>query len=115
MNPNGLVSSNTASVFRGGTAILTTTFYDQFNNVVQPPGAVMNLVFTKLDGTQGTASLPMTGPIPPVVTWTAEWDTRNVAPGAVWVSVHSTGPGIPYAVEDFRFVLKANNANVPAF
>ncbi len=115
MTINGLASSCTTNLDRGGTAILTTTFYDQYGNVTQPPGAVMNLVFTKLDGTQGNASLSMTSPIPPIVTWTAEWDTRNVAPGSVWASVHSTGPGIPYAVEDFRFTLGANNANVPTF
>ena len=115
MSINGLTSSCTANINRGGTAILTTTFYDQFGQVTQPPGAVMVLVFNNLDGTRGTVSLTMTAPILPIVAWTAEWDTRNVAPGAVWASVHSMGPGIPYAVEDFQFTLSANNANVLTF
>lgn len=97
--------------FRGATIQFATTFYDANKNVMNPPGAVITLHF--LDGTQAT--ITMVAPSGPQTQWTAQWDSRGQQPGPVSFSVHSTGPGIPYAVDDGQFTLTANNANLPTF
>jgi hypothetical protein len=103
-------------VFRGATAFFTTTFYDANNNVTQPAGAVLTLAFIDaVTGNEDTASITMTAPTFPAVTWTAEWDSRGAAPPTVWGSIHTTGSLIPYAVEDFQFTLSANTANLATF
>jgi hypothetical protein len=107
--------SNPQVVFRGTTVFIAATFYDINGNIVQPPGAQLSLEFLPVSASGDTEVLiEMTAPVPPAVAWTAEWDSRNAAPGAVWGSVHNEGP-IPYAVEDFSFMLSANAANLPTF
>jgi hypothetical protein len=101
--------------FRGTTVLFSTIFYDANGNIVNPLGAVINIVYVAADGvseatTQVTMVSPMDG-----MTWTAQWDSRGAGPGPVWCSVHTTAPASPYSVEDFYFTLNANNANLLTF
>lgn len=105
----------TVRIDRGGTVYFSTIFYDINGNVTQPAGAEINLVFPNLDGSTGTTLISMTAPVSPAIAWTAQWDSRNVAPGGVSYSVHSTGLAIPYAVEDGDFTIEANPANLATF
>lgn len=108
-------SPNTTVVFRGATALFTTTFYDGNGNVVQPAGALLNLKYFTSQGQQNNAQVNYVAPAPGMNAWTAQWDSRGAGPGPVFGSVHSISGGIPFAVEDFNFILSANSANVPTF
>lgn len=104
----------TAYLFRGTTVFFSTTFYDQNNNIVQPSGASVTLVFPDPGGEgTDTATVAMTAPSAPATNWTAEWDSRASGAGAVSGTVYTAG-GPPVAVGDFEFVLSANPANLAA-
>lgn len=107
---------NTTIVIRGATVQFTTTFYDFNGAIVQPDSATINLVYPMAGGGTGTAAIAMTPPTSPAVTWTAQWDTRGIAPGTVSGSVHTgTNDPIPVAASDFTFQLAANPANLLTF
>lgn len=103
------------SFFRGVTIYFQTNFFDLNQDQTQPPGAFVNIEYFDLNGNPQTIDVPMTAPSGLVTTWTTLWDSRGANPGAVYWSIHSTGPGVPYAVEDGSFMLTANNANLPTF
>ena len=107
--------SNPTIVFRGATAFFTTTFFDQNQNVVQPSGGLITLEYITSQGQQTNATVTLTPPTPPNITWIGEWDSRGAGPGPVFGSVHSVSGGIPYAVTDFNFILSANSANLVTF
>lgn len=102
-------------IARGGTVFFFTSFFDVNCALTQPAGAVLNIRYQEIDGTPASVQVPMTPPAPGQVQWTAEWDSRDAWPGAVYCSIHTTGLAIPYAVEDFQFQLEANPANLATF
>src|SRR5712671_658157 len=111
-----LLASTTQTQFRGATLQFSTTFFDVNGNIVQPAGAVINLVFFSADdSSQQTLALNMIPPTPPATAWTVLWDTRNVGQGVVSCSVHSVSASPPYSVEDFQVNLSANPANLLTF
>lgn len=101
-------------LYRGATVLFTTTFFDVAGEVIQPDGAAVNITYG--EGSELVSVLiEMVGPVGESVSWTAEWDTRGIASGAVSWSIHSESAGIPYAVQDGNFILSANNANLVNF
>lgn len=102
---------------RGGTLQFSTTFYDIDDAVTIPAGAVINIVFPDANGEEQTEQVTMTPPSGDDTVFTAIWDTRDVGPGVVFWSIHTTtGSGDPpFAVEDGRFSVNANVANLPSF
>lgn len=98
---------------RGTTIQFSTTFFDFSGNVVQPNAATVAIAFDP-NADEAAVTLPMVAPTGPAVVWTAQWDTRNLDPGAVYWSIHSSAP-VPVAVEDGRLTLTANLANLPTF
>jgi hypothetical protein len=110
-----MLTPSTVVIVRGGTAQFSTTFFDFDGNAVNPQGAVVNIVYPLPGGGQETVAVNYTAPSAPSFVWVAQWDSRGAANGAVSCSVHTTGPGIPFAVEDFEFVLTANPANLVTF
>ena len=104
------------SFARGATIQFATNFYNASGVLTQPPGAVVSVSFQSLDEqSTGSALITMTAPAGAETRWTALWDTRNVGPGPVNFSIHSTGSIVPLSVEDGAFSLKANNANLVTF
>lgn len=104
----------TPCIARGTTVRFYSTFFDPSGNVVQPTGAAINIWYIE-DGLVQQTLVEMTAPTGSSVVWTAQWDTREVAPGIVNWSVHSEGVFAPYAVGDGAFELTANNANLETF
>lgn len=101
---------------RGATIQFATNFYDASGALTQPPGAVVSLSYQSVSEQDiSTALVTMTAPHGSETRWTAQWDTRNVGPGPVNFSIHSTGSVVPLSVEDGSFSLKANNANLVTF
>lgn len=110
-----MIPGTLVTVVRGSTAFFSATFYDQYGQVTQPTGAAVTIQCQQ-DGADVDVSIDMVAPVSPSVVWTAEWDTRNIDPNiVVYWSIHSEGPGIPYAVADGCFNLVANNANLLTF
>ena len=112
-----LTTPNALKVFaRGATIQFATNFYNANGVLVQPAGAVVHLSYQATDEqSNGATSITMTAPSGGETRWTALWDTRNVGPGPVNFSIHSTGGSVPLSVEDGAFTLKANNANLVTF
>lgn len=106
--------STSRTLFRGSTVRFKTTFYD-FDGVtvVQPASALVRI---KKNADTVILEIAMTPPVNPAAdpAWTAEWDTRGVAPGPVFWSIHTSGPPA-VAVEDGNFTLSANAANALTF
>jgi hypothetical protein len=108
--------STTNYVTRGTTVFFTTTFFDVDGNIVQPDNATINIAYTNTAGAQVAASIAMTPPTAPAVTFTAQWDSRGVNPGNVSWSIHTGADDPPpVTVEDGTFTLTANPANLPTF
>jgi hypothetical protein len=104
------------AIFRGATVRFSTTFYDAAGAVTQPTGAAINIVFVAVGNSQvETDAVEMTPPSGSETQWTAQWDSRNAAPGRVWWSIHTEGGSLPYSVQDGSFDLTANNANLANF
>jgi hypothetical protein len=111
-----LQTSVSQVLFRGATILFSTTFRDQYDNIIQPLGAFVNVVYFAVgEGSQQTVGLTMSPPATGQVQWTAQWDSRGAGYGPVQYSVHCTGPSPPYSVEDNMFILAANNANLVTF
>jgi len=104
----------TVPPFRGATVQFKTTFYDIDGEISQPFGAVINITYPDVDGEQQTVEVDMESVVGETY-WIALWDTRDVGPGTVFFSIHTTGDEIPFAVEDGRFNVVANAANLPSF
>jgi hypothetical protein len=104
---------------RGATIRLRTTFFDFDGNVVQPTGAVMNVVYPDSTGAEQEVQVAMTPPANPAADpkWTAYVDTRGFFPSYLFYSVHSLNAtdAIPYAVGDGKVLLNANAANLVTF
>lgn len=101
---------------RGATIEFATDFYDFDGELTNPAGAVINLVYPNTSGVSQTTQLTMTPPAGAETKWTAVFDTRDVGPGIVFWSVHSENAGSPpFAVEDGRFTIDANVANLTTF
>lgn len=100
-------------IFRGATAFFLTTFYDPYGNIAQPNSADVSIVYPTLTGGTANTIVTMSAPGLGETAWTAEWDTRNVGPGTVYFSIHSSGS--PASVQDGQFNLTANPANLQTF
>ncbi len=114
------MTTNTAfgqtKIYRGATIQFATNFFDFNGEITQPSGALVNIKYqTPTPGVEATTSVEMSPPAGAETRWTAVWDTRNVGPGLVYWSIHTEGAIVPYAVEDGRFNIEANAANVPTF
>lgn len=101
----------TSYIVRGKTVFFSTTFYDQNNNVVQPPSASINIEYQTGGNQTAEIDIPLVPPTPPATNWTCQWDSRPAQAGPTFWSVMSGTP-IPIAVEDGYFVLTANPANI---
>lgn len=112
-----LTTPNALKVFaRGATIQFATNFYNANGVLTQPAGAVVSVSYQSLSELAlSTTQIAMTAPSGSETRWTALWDTRNVGPGPVNFSIHSTGGSVPLSVEDGAFTLKANNANLATF
>lgn len=102
------------SLNRGTTIYFSTTFYDENGEVTQPVAAFVSIACLDLNGNPLTvAPIAMTPPVIGSISWTANWDTRSIGTGNVYYSIHTQG--FPAAVEDGRFILSGNLANLPMF
>lgn len=112
-----LTTPNALKIFARGASIqFATNFYDANGDLTQPAGAVVSIAYQSItQQTIETTLITMTAPAGAETRWTAFWDTRNVGPGPVNFSIHSTGLAVPLSVEDGSFTLKANNANLVTF
>ena len=100
--------------FRGGTVRFAVNFYDIDGALTQPASAVINIVYPTAAGESATVQLPLSSPAGAETRWTAIFDTRDIGPGVVFYSVHSEG-GPPFGVDDGRFSIEANAANLATF
>lgn len=109
------MSITTVVPFRGATVQFASNFYDVEGVLTQPGGAVINIVYPDADGVEQNLQIPMVGPHGAETRWTALWDTRDVGPGVVFWSIHTTDALVPFAVDDGRITISANAANLPTF